>query len=85
MLQVEHEKQLTHQALFRAETTEGSQRKRMELRSERTWIAITLPNEGVDTHHRPRSHGCSGSTRHQTAAPQRDKVSVSLPKTPCSP
>lgn len=27
VLQVEHEKQLTHQALFRADTTEGSHEK----------------------------------------------------------
>lgn len=68
VLQVEHEKQLTHQALFRADTTEGR-----NIGNEHSTFDINYRPSAecgfyyVDTHHRLQSHGCSDSTRRQRA------------------
>lgn len=89
VLQVEHEKQLTHQALLRADTTEGvTQRQKTHMNIHKCFILkqhfvnywtihpVQCTNYVLyhtDTHHRLQSHGCRDSTHHQRAWQQRKK------------
>jgi len=85
VLQVEHEKQLTHQALLRADTTVGHTKTKNALWSLGCCILkqhfvnywtmhhTNLALYHTDTHHRPQSHGCRDSTHHRRAWWQRNK------------